>query len=94
MTRLRLHRPRLRLDPESYRQLREQVLKRDRWRCQHCGRTTELHIHHIRPRGRLGDDTEQNLITLCARCHQRFHLHKQSPAIREEPDYLGPLLLC
>ena len=51
-----------------------------------CGLTIDLQIHHVQPRGRLGDDAEENLIILCARCHQGLHLHKQSTAISEEPD--------
>jgi len=70
---LRLKRPRLGLDPKAYRRLCHQVLERDGWRCQNCGRLVELQVHHIRPRSRLGDDAEQNLITLCARCHQKIH---------------------
>ena len=34
MTQFRSKRPRLRLDSESYRRLRQQVLERDRWCCQ------------------------------------------------------------
>ena len=76
MTRSILRRSRLRLDPDSYRRLCQQVLQRDGWRCQHCGRSTNLQVHHIRPRGRLGNDTEQNLITLCASCHRERHLNR------------------
>ncbi len=86
MTRLLPRRPRLRLNPESYRRLCQQVLERDGWRCQSCGRSTNLQVHHLNPRSRLGNDTEQNLITLCARCHQGLHLLKQSTALWEEPD--------
>ncbi len=74
MTRLISRRPRLRLDPDSYRYLCQQVLERDGWHCQSCGRSIDLQVHHIHPRGRLGDDAEPNLITLCARCHQELHL--------------------
>jgi hypothetical protein len=66
-------RPRLKLDPEAYRELCYEVLKRDGWRCQSCGRTKCLQVHHIQPRGRLGDDAEDNLITLCVDCHQACH---------------------
>jgi 5-methylcytosine-specific restriction endonuclease McrA len=66
-------RPRLRLDPLSYRVLREEVLRRDGWHCQRCGSMTDLHVHHIRQRSLLGDDTEENLITLCASCHLQLH---------------------
>jgi 5-methylcytosine-specific restriction endonuclease McrA len=66
-------RPRLRLDAKSYQLLRESVLHRDNWRCQACGSTAGLEVHHIEPRARLGGDVEQNLITLCASCHRKLH---------------------
>ncbi len=66
-------RPRLRFDPESYRRLCRQVLERDGWRCQLCGRIAELQVHHVKPRSRLGDDALQNLIAVCARCHDDLH---------------------
>ena len=68
--------PRLKLDPEAYRQLSREVLARDGWRCQDCGTAQNLQIHHIRSRGRLGDDVEENLITLCAGCHKARHRHR------------------
>ena len=67
-------RPRLRLDPVSYHKLWEEILKRDGWRCQHCGSMSELQVHHIQSRSLLGDDAERNLITLCALCHNKIHL--------------------
>jgi predicted HNH restriction endonuclease len=36
----------------------------------------DLQVHHIQSRGSLGDDTDENLITLCVRCHQRLHLQR------------------
>jgi 5-methylcytosine-specific restriction endonuclease McrA len=74
MTSPRSGRLRLRLDPVSYHKLREEILKRDGWRCQHCGSMSELQVHHIQSRSRMGDDAEDNLITLCARCHTDVHL--------------------
>lgn len=67
-------RPRLRLEPVSYHKLWEEILKRDGWRCQHCGSMNELQVHHIQSRSQLGDDSERNLITLCAWCHNKIHL--------------------
>jgi ATP-dependent DNA helicase RecQ len=66
--------PRLRLDRESYEQLRRQVLRRDGWRCQSCGTTSNLEVHHKEFRSQSGDDSEENLITLCATCHSVIHL--------------------
>jgi ATP-dependent DNA helicase RecQ len=65
--------PRLRLVPESYDSLRQQVLRRDSWRCQSCGTMLNLEVHHKELRSRSGDDSEQNLITLCAACHWLAH---------------------
>jgi len=65
--------PRLRLDPESYRKLRRHILERDGWRCQACGTMRHLQIHHQTFRSRSGDDSEQNLITLCCECHANVH---------------------
>jgi 5-methylcytosine-specific restriction endonuclease McrA len=65
--------PRLRLDPESYERLREQVLRRDAWRCQVCGARSNLEVHHKKFRSQGGDDSENNLITLCGRCHEIIH---------------------
>ena len=73
MNRIRPKRPRLRLDPELYEQLRKQVLRRDGWRCQGCGTRSNLEVHHKEFRSQGGDDSEQNLITLCAACHSRVH---------------------
>jgi len=65
--------PRLRLDPESYEALRQQVLRRDGWRCQSCGTMLNLEVHHKQFRSHCGRDSEENLITLCARCHGHTH---------------------
>jgi 5-methylcytosine-specific restriction endonuclease McrA len=64
---------RLRLNPESYRKLRNDVLERDGWRCQNCGTSERLQVHHIRSRSALGDDAAANLITLCGDCHRLVH---------------------
>ena len=66
-------RPRAILDLDSYQALCRQVLKRDGWKCQQCGTSTQLEIHHIRFRSALGGDTEENLITLCSGCHRNAH---------------------
>jgi 5-methylcytosine-specific restriction endonuclease McrA len=65
--------PRLRLDPELYERLRGQVLRRDGWTCQCCGARSNLEVHHKEFRSQGGDDSQQNLITLCATCHSLMH---------------------
>jgi len=63
----------LRLDPLSYETLRQQILRRDGWRRQSCGRMSNLEVHHREFRSHSGADSEENLITLCAACHARTH---------------------
>jgi 5-methylcytosine-specific restriction endonuclease McrA len=65
--------PRLRLDPISYESLRRQVLRRDGWRCQSCGTMSNLEVHHQQFRSHVGDDSEENLITVCVGCHGQLH---------------------
>ncbi len=78
MKRLNRKQPRLRLEPEAYRRLVRQVLARDGWRCQDCGTSQNLQVHHLQSRSRPGGDVEENLITLCAGCHEARHLRQQS----------------
>ena len=65
--------PRVRLDAASYERLRQQVLRRDGWRCQACGRMSTLEVHHQEFRSHSGADSEENLITLCSACHASAH---------------------
>jgi 5-methylcytosine-specific restriction endonuclease McrA len=64
---------RLRLDPDKYNSLRDQVLCRDGWRCHSCGSMSNLEVHHKKFRSQSGADSEQNLITLCSTCHASQH---------------------
>jgi 5-methylcytosine-specific restriction endonuclease McrA len=65
--------PRIRLDPLSYQNLKQQVLRRDGWRCQPCGTMSNLEVHHKQFLSQSGDDSEENLITLCSTCHASAH---------------------
>jgi 5-methylcytosine-specific restriction endonuclease McrA len=53
--------------------LRRAALQRDRWRCQQCGATTNLEVHHQQFRSHSGADELDNLITLCRNCHAKIH---------------------
>ena len=64
---------RVRLDKASYEILRLQIVRRDSWRCQSCGAMSNLEVHHQRFRSHSGQDTEENLITLCSGCHAYIH---------------------
>jgi hypothetical protein len=51
------------------------VLKRDEFRCRHCGDETfeALTLHHVRFRSQGGGHEAENLVTLCWRCHRMIH---------------------
>jgi 5-methylcytosine-specific restriction endonuclease McrA len=72
----------LRLESLQYENLRQQVLRRDGWRCQSCGAMSNLELHHQQFRSHSGDDSEKNLITLCTACHAIAH-HRGS--VSHEP---------
>jgi 5-methylcytosine-specific restriction endonuclease McrA len=63
----------LRLDPVAYKKLRLQVLRRDGWQCQSCGTVSNLEIHHNLFRSHSGDDSKENLDTVCLACHSALH---------------------
>jgi 5-methylcytosine-specific restriction endonuclease McrA len=63
----------LRLDTLSYESLRQQILRRNGWRCQYCGTMSNLEVHHQQFRSHSGEDSEDNLITLCSDCHAIAH---------------------
>jgi ATP-dependent DNA helicase RecQ len=67
---------RLRLSPVSYKTLRQRILRRDGWRCQSCGTMANLEVHHQEFRSHSGNDSEQNLVTLCSACHASVHGRK------------------
>lgn len=55
--------------------VREYVLFRDRYACQHChGKSKDkiLNVHHIESR-KTGGNAPNNLITLCETCHKAYH---------------------
>ena len=68
-----------RLEPVEYENLRQQVLRRDRWRCQWCGAMANLEVHHKAFRSHSGHDSEENLITLCSICHASVHGQNTRP---------------
>ncbi len=48
---------------------RENVFRRDGYRCQYCGTNRDLTLDHLVPRARGGKTTWDNLVTACKRCN-------------------------
>ena len=64
---------RIKLSQQVYRRLMKRVLERDGWRCQKCGSLENLQVHHKTFRSHQGNDSLDNLVTLCAYCHMAEH---------------------
>ena len=61
---------------------RTEIRERDGNRCARCGSSRNLHVHHRIRRSHGGQDISENLITLCAECHDWVH-HNPYAARRE-----------
>ncbi len=59
----------------QYKHWRRQVFKRDNYTCQHCGATTNLQSHHIKPMCEypILAYMPSNGLTLCTDCHAIAH---------------------
>lgn len=58
------------------REIRPAALDRADHRCEHCGTTTELEVHHrdLDPSNNVPD----NLIVLCDSCHAEVHRQREA----------------
>lgn len=72
------------LKSKEFKQLRDEVLKRDNYTCRVCGRTLEeiadnkkitLQAHHAKydNLGKNNDEEMNDIITLCSVCHNAIH---------------------
>lgn len=61
--------------------LRVKVLTRDEYKCASCKSTDTLQLHH-RHYQTLGEESLDDVITLCKTCHKLFHLAQN--AVRSE----------
>lgn len=65
---------------EKWRDIRNEILERDEYRCFRCGKRSlsgkGLSIHHIISREDGGKAESRNLITLCKKCHDFVELNE------------------
>lgn len=78
---------------KSYEKIRQEVLERDHHKCQLCGSSKNVEVHHKDGKGAEYDTDDMNndkgnLITLCHRCHLTLEAMKREramkPKIRKE----------
>jgi 5-methylcytosine-specific restriction endonuclease McrA len=72
------------LQTSEWQKVRRKALRRDGWRCKHCGRVTTLEVHHVVPVREAPDRAFDlnNLLTLCRRCHA----HETAAELGHKPD--------
>lgn len=52
------------------KEMRKQIFERDNYTCQLCYSWHTIYCHHIEPQGSASED---NLVTLCLKCHEVIH---------------------
>ncbi|MCK5104072.1 MAG: HNH endonuclease [Cyclobacteriaceae bacterium] len=50
---------------------RDNVFKRDGFKCQYCGRERELTLDHLIPKAKGGKTSWNNLVTACKKCNSK-----------------------
>ena len=59
---------------------RRNIMRRDGFTCQYCGKKSDLTIDHVLPKSRGGGDTWENLTTACEKCNVKKGNHTPSEA--------------
>ena len=59
--------------PKNKRIVNKKLLKDKKGICEICHQKTQTEKHHIKTKGSGGDDTEENLIEVCRKCHRLIH---------------------
>jgi hypothetical protein len=84
----------------NWHKQREAALDRDGFQCRSCQATTNLHVHHTKPRHTYRSSTVfdidesntlDNLVTLCEDCHYNAHSGEPTPA--NEQTTLAPRIV-
>lgn len=65
-------RKRRQLYTESWDVIRKRVYQRDGYRCVMCGKKGKLHAHHIVPVRISKDNSMNNLVSVCNKCHRKL----------------------
>lgn len=58
---------------DYWRKIRNEARERDKHKCRHCGSGQNLVCHHITYEN-LGNESLDDLLTLCKRCHYKVHV--------------------
>ena len=76
----------------TWARIRREVLDRDGWRCQTCGKPGRLEVHHVKPLQEGGANDLGNLTALCRGCHIEAHRRPLTPEADAWLAFAGELL--
>jgi hypothetical protein len=62
------------LNSEQWSQIRTDALERDKNECYFCESTESLNVHHFKYSPDWNDDSIDNVVTLCKKCHSNHHI--------------------
>jgi 5-methylcytosine-specific restriction endonuclease McrA len=74
------------LDTGQWKRIRAAVRRRDGNACVVCGRTDRLSVHHLVPARLGGDDSMDNLATLCVLHHRQADARLQRTSVQNRCD--------
>ena len=64
------------MESQTWDNMRRRKLERSRYRCEQCGDTKDLQVHHLNYERFGGDERMTDLQVLCKPCHNRAHKRK------------------
>lgn len=66
------------LQTSHWSTIKQFVLRRANHRCELCGVSTALHIHHLHY-SNIGNERPEDLVALCKNCHKATHAYGRGP---------------
>ena len=66
------------LNSQEWQRKRSERLQLDGYKCQRCGFTRSLEVHHINYDRLYHEDVSRDLITLCKKCHSEIEAQKKT----------------
>lgn len=79
-----------RMPARAYARIRRAALDAAGWRCERCGRSGRLQVHHRKPLYRGGRHELDNCVVLCGRCHLAEHRRQPPSPGLPSPERPGP----
>jgi len=67
---------------------RQNIFRRDGFKCQYCGTSKDLTIDHVIPKSKRGRSTWKNMVTACKSCNSRkgdYFLEESGLLLRKKP---------